>query len=186
SSQTSAAAEQIRAEENQLLEERTSVAHSRFVIATAVVIASFTMALLMLAAHYRLLIAELAAREQAEHSARAGYEREAELRKAGDREVAERRRAEQKLEQSEKSLRQLSLHLLRTQDEERRRIGRELHDSLGQYLAMLKLNIESLQSDLIGNNGSSQEQVKQCVRLAEESIKEVRTISYLLYPPMLE
>src|SRR5215470_13280589 len=69
SSQTSAAAEQIRAEENQLLEERTSVAHSRFVIATAVVIASFTMALLMLAAHYRLLIAELAAREQAEHSA---------------------------------------------------------------------------------------------------------------------
>jgi PAS domain S-box-containing protein len=48
------------------------------------------------------------------------------------------RQANAKLAASEKSLRELSLHLLRTQDEERKRIGRELHDSLGQYLAMLK------------------------------------------------
>jgi signal transduction histidine kinase len=186
SSQTSVAAEQIRAEETLLLEQRTSVAHGRFVMATTVVIASFVLALLMLSAHYKLLMAELEARESAEQTIRVAYVREAELRKAKENEVAERTRAEERLASSERSLRQLSLHLLRTQDDERRRIGRELHDSLGQYLAMLKLNIESIKSDLGSSNGSSQEQIGQCVRLADESIKEVRTISYLLYPPMLE
>jgi signal transduction histidine kinase len=52
--------------------------------------------------------------------------------------------ARQKLEQSEKSLRQLSRHLLRTQDEERRRIGRDLHDSVGQYLSALKMKLATL------------------------------------------
>jgi PAS domain S-box-containing protein len=46
--------------------------------------------------------------------------------------------SKQRLQESEKSLRDLSLHLLRTQDEERRQIGREIHDSLGQYLSVLK------------------------------------------------
>ena len=59
-------------------------------------------------------------------------------------EVAERKSAEARLATSERSLRDLSLHLLRTQDEERKRIGRDLHDSLGQYLAVLKMNLESL------------------------------------------
>ena len=63
-------------------------------------------------------------------------------------EVAERRQAERQLSKSEKSLRQLSLHLLRTQDEERRRIGRDLHDSLGQYLAVLKMKLVSLASSV--------------------------------------
>jgi PAS domain S-box-containing protein len=101
-------------------------------------------------------------------------------------EVAERKAAEERLATSEASLRELSLNLLRTQDEERRRIGRELHDSLGQYLAVLKLNLQSLQGVLGTNHDGAGEQLEQCVLLAEESIKEVRTISYLLYPPMLE
>jgi PAS domain S-box-containing protein len=102
-------------------------------------------------------------------------------------EVAERKSAEKRLAISEKSLRELSLHLLSTQDEERRRIGRELHDSLGQYLVMLKMNLDSLESSLGPQqaNGVGQE-LRQCIRLAEDSLKEVRTISYLLYPPMLE
>jgi PAS domain S-box-containing protein len=101
------------------------------------------------------------------------------------KEVQERTSAERKLYESEQSLRRLSLHLLRTQDEERRRIGRDLHDSLGQYLATLKINLDSLQLALLPNEGSHS-QIAQCVSLAEEAIKEVRTISYLLYPPMLE
>jgi len=101
-------------------------------------------------------------------------------------EVAERKSAENRLATSEKSLRELSLHLLRSQDEERRRIGRDLHDSLGQYLAVLKMNLDSLGSVLASDHDGSGEQVAQCVRLAEDSLKEVRTISYLLYPPMLE
>src|SRR5882724_2407664 len=99
-------------------------------------------------------------------------------------EAKERISAQEKLANSEKSLRELSLHLLKTQDEERRRIGRELHDSLGQYLAILKMNLDSLNTDFAGNHGGAGEQVVQCIRLVEDSIKEVRTISYLLYPPM--
>jgi PAS domain S-box-containing protein len=101
-------------------------------------------------------------------------------------EVSIRQAAERKLANSEKSLRELSLHLLKTQDEERRRIGRELHDSLGQYLAMLKMNLDSIQSVLGTNHDGVGQEVARCVRIAEDSIKEVRTISYLLYPPMLE
>lgn len=105
--------------------------------------------------------------------------------RALEEEVTQRRQAERQLSESEKSLRALSLHLLRTQDEERRRIGRDLHDSLGQYLAVLKMKLVSL-----GSCGSKEDRVAQdmaeCIRLTDDSIKEVRTVSYLLYPPMLE
>jgi signal transduction histidine kinase len=102
-----------------------------------------------------------------------------------EKQVAQRARAERKLSDSEKSLRKLSLHLLRTQDEERRRIGRDLHDSLGQYLAVLKISLDSMALSAAAEEEIGQ-QVPQCVHLVEESIKELRTISYLLYPPMLE
>ena len=101
-------------------------------------------------------------------------------------EVAERKSAEAKLAASEKSLRDLSLHLLRTQDQERKRIGRDLHDSLGQYLAVLKMNLESLESGVGSGSNGFAEQLASCVRLADDALKEVRTISYLLYPPLLE
>lgn len=101
------------------------------------------------------------------------------------RDITERKRAQQKLAASERSLRQLSLHLLRTQDEERRRIGRDLHDSLGQYLAALKMNLDLLGASLASDSDAAAS-LKECGQLTEESIKEVRTISYLLYPPMLE
>ncbi|HXW91200.1 MAG TPA: PAS domain S-box protein [Terriglobales bacterium] len=101
-------------------------------------------------------------------------------------EVAERKSAEKRLAISEQSLRGLSLRLLRAQDEERKRIGRDLHDSLGQYLAALKMKLDLLESALAPSpNGVSQD-LAQCVRLTEDAIREIRTISYLLYPPMLE
>jgi len=106
--------------------------------------------------------------------------------KALQKEVAERRDAQRQLHSSEKSLRQLSLHLLRTQDEERRRIGRDLHDSLGQYLAVLKMKLDSVVSLIEQKESQAAHDVAQCIRLTEDSIKEVRTVSYLLYPPMLE
>jgi PAS domain S-box-containing protein len=94
-------------------------------------------------------------------------------------EVARRTEAEGKLQESERSLRKLSGHLLRMQDEERRRLGRELHDSVGQYLAALKMGLDSLRDD-------SDSQIQECIRMADLCMTEVRTISYLLYPPMLE
>jgi PAS domain S-box-containing protein len=100
-------------------------------------------------------------------------------------EIIERREIQRKLYDSEQSLRQLSKHLLRTQDEERRRIGRELHDSLGQSMAAMKINLDAL-SSLVDAEGTAGQKVSECIQLAETGIKEVRTISYLLYPPMLE
>jgi PAS domain S-box-containing protein len=95
--------------------------------------------------------------------------------------------SQQKLLASEKSLRELSLQLLSIQDEERRQIGREMHDSLGQYLSVLKMKLDSIRYDSrTGNAAATREQVAECTALVEECVKEVRTISYLLYPPMLE
>jgi PAS domain S-box-containing protein len=101
------------------------------------------------------------------------------------RDVSARKLAEQKLSESERSLRRLSLHLLRSQDEERRRIGRDLHDSLGQSLVGLKMCLDSLaDSAPAGTEMSSQ--LGDCRRVAEGAIQELRTISYLMYPPMLD
>jgi PAS domain S-box-containing protein len=100
------------------------------------------------------------------------------------RDFTERMQAKEALAKSERSLRDLSLHLLSTQDQERKRIGRDLHDSLGQYLAVLKLKIESVASLVEARDLA--EDLAECVRLTDDSIKEVRTVSYLLYPPMLE
>jgi PAS domain S-box-containing protein len=102
------------------------------------------------------------------------------------KEIGERTVAERKLHDSEKSLRQLSLRLLQTQDEERRRIGRDLHDSVGQYLVGLKMKVDSLKSSRERGQRDDDSQLTECSQLIEEAIKEVRTISYLLYPPMLE
>ncbi len=110
------------------------------------------------------------------------------------RDFTERVRTQQALEESqrklaasEKSLRNLSLHLLRTQDEERRQIGRDLHDSLGQYLSVLKMKLDSLRTPRSARKRATMPKAsQQCSELMNEAVKEVRTISYLLYPPMLE
>jgi signal transduction histidine kinase len=97
------------------------------------------------------------------------------------------RDSRQELHDSEDSLRRLSLHLLRTQDEERRRIGRDLHDSLGQTLSVLKMKLDSLPGAIGLNAQDARNQnIAACANLTEDCIKEVRTIAYLLYPPMLE
>lgn len=88
----------------------------------------------------------------------------------------------QKLEQSEHSLRELSRYLLRAQDEERRLIGREMHDSLGQVLSVLKMKIDAVSAQ----ESNMSEELSQCANLVEQAVTEVRTVSYLLYPPMLE
>jgi PAS domain S-box-containing protein len=92
--------------------------------------------------------------------------------------------SQRKLHESEKSLRELSLHLIRTQDQERQRIGRELHDSLGQYLSVLKMKLDSI--DFSADGLPNQDEIAGCSELAENCLREVRTISYLLFPPFLE
>jgi signal transduction histidine kinase len=103
-----------------------------------------------------------------------------------ENEIAERRLAEDKLVASERSLRELSGLLLKMQDDERRHLGRELHDSVGQYLAVLKMGLEVLKADKSSAGDAEEQQFSECLRLVDQSITEVRTMSYLLYPPMLE
>ena len=102
------------------------------------------------------------------------------------KEIAEKEQAREELVRSENSLRQLSLELLRTQDEERRRIGREMHDSIGQYLSALKMKLGLLDARNPDLDAQSRRDLQQCSTVLEECVREVRTISYLLYPPMLE
>jgi signal transduction histidine kinase len=107
-------------------------------------------------------------------------------------EIAERRLVEEKLRRSQSeleslveqrtaALRQLSSRLLNLQDTERRRIARELHDSLGQYLVALKLNVEILR-----RSPAQMELWSQSEELMERCIAEVRTLSYLLHPPTMD
>jgi signal transduction histidine kinase len=84
------------------------------------------------------------------------------------------------VEQRTKALRQLSSRLLTMQDTERRRIARELHDSLGQYLVALKLNLEMLK------RSSSERLWLDVDQLMQQCISEVRTLSYLLHPPTMD
>ncbi|HXM97430.1 MAG TPA: PAS domain S-box protein [Candidatus Dormibacteraeota bacterium] len=102
------------------------------------------------------------------------------------KEIADRTEAQRRLSESEESLRELSLRLLETQEMERRRIGRDLHDSVGQYLVGLKMKLDAVKSAADRANQDNVGQLTECSQLAEEAIKEVRTISYLLFPPMLE
>ncbi len=95
------------------------------------------------------------------------------------REVSERLNAEN-------ALRQLSQSVVRLQDEERRRIARELHDSAGQYLSAVTLTLGQLTRRLAAGGDRNKELVQEALELVGDCIKEVRTMSYLLHPPVLD
>jgi signal transduction histidine kinase len=82
-------------------------------------------------------------------------------------------------------LRELTARLMQLQDEERRRIARELHDSVGQTLAALTMNLTTVGRDL-ERLGQTAKTVADSLALAQEMNKEVRTVSYLLHPPLLD
>ncbi len=83
------------------------------------------------------------------------------------------------------TVRSLSARLLRVQDEERRRLARELHDSVGQTLTALKLQLAVLQESL-RVHGIDTEDFAQVNALADQALRDIRTTSYLLFPPLLD
>jgi PAS domain S-box-containing protein len=95
------------------------------------------------------------------------------------RDISERKRAEE-------GLRVISGTLLHLQDEERRRLARELHDSAGQIIAALSMNLTPLESESGRIGPSAAKAVEDSLRLVNELSKDVRTISYLLHPPLLD
>lgn len=94
---------------------------------------------------------------------------------------------ESQVHQRTMALQQLSASLLKLQDEERRRIARELHDSTGQTLTALKMNIAVLrQAAESVQREWPKELLDEVEQLADQALKEIRTTSYLLHPPLLD
>lgn len=84
-------------------------------------------------------------------------------------------------EHAEQASRGLSRRLMDIQDEERRKFSRELHDSLGQHLAVVKMSLEGMATQH-GNDL----RYSDCIRLVDQAISETRTISHLFHPPLLD
>lgn len=80
----------------------------------------------------------------------------------------------------------MSARLLRVQDDERRKVARELHDSTGQALTALKLNLNRIEKLVSRPSPDFAAVLEESRQLAESSIRELRTVSYLLHPPMLD
>ena len=90
------------------------------------------------------------------------------------------------LRAAEAGLRQLSGRLMRLQDEERRRISRELHDSSGQALAALSMNLSMLERESDKLSERANRNLADANRLVRELSQEVRTMSHVLHPPLLD
>src|SRR6202035_2720198 len=88
------------------------------------------------------------------------------------------------LEALNRELRSLSSNLIATQDDERRRIARELHDSLGQELSAAKMMTDKI--IMLNRSPESTKEALEISNLIDHSIQQVRSISYLLHPPLLD
>jgi len=92
----------------------------------------------------------------------------------------------QQLESAHKILRALSGQLIQAQDAERRHVARELHDSAGQYLSAIQMNLAALGAELTNSSESVRAKLEDTANLVERCTSEIRTISYLLHPPLLD
>jgi signal transduction histidine kinase len=120
-----------------------------------------------------------------------------------EREVAERSRVEDELRSMQaqlesrvqertaelhsanQNLSKLSAQLLQSQDDERKRLARELHDSVGQLLAAIKMNSDKFQSPQLDPAAAKAAAIDNAV-LIDQVTTEIRTMSHLLHPPLLE
>jgi PAS domain S-box-containing protein len=109
------------------------------------------------------------------------------------RDISERKRAEQRiaeqtqqLHEANRELRHLSSRIVAIRDEERRRLGRELHDSQGQYLAAIKMNLELIETTDAALSPIQKSALTEAITLLERSMREIRVISHLLHPPLLD
>ena len=144
--------------EDQLLQGRLKTWNRLFQRMVITWIGAFILALILLTYNFNLLIREI-----------------------------ERRKELQQIEKKNAvSYRMLSARILELQDVERRRIARELHDSVGQYLAALKINLGRLQRRESASTPQNQPLLAESVDLTDRAILEVRTISHLLHPPLLD
>ena len=101
-------------------------------------------------------------------------------------ELTELAEANEALRSNEESLRQLSARLLTLQDEERRHIARDLHDITGQKLAVQAMGLSQVLSKTSGVDEDSRHLLSECAMLGKQVGEEIRTLSYVLHPPLLD
>jgi signal transduction histidine kinase len=87
---------------------------------------------------------------------------------------------------SERALRQLSGRLLRLQDEERRRISGDLHDGTAQDLLAIGFNLDRLRRQAATQHADLETQINDSESLVQKALRDIRTLSYLLHPPLLD
>lgn len=125
-------------------------------------------------------LSPLKAAQEALLTANDGLDRKISERTAAlEAEISERTRVET-------NLRELTGRLLRTQDDERRHMARELHDNAGQTLAVLSMNLSALQRHAGQLDPRVSRLAAESRELADDLTGEIRTMSYLLHPPLLD
>ena len=144
--------QQMQSREKQSSLRRLDISNVLFILILSILAVTFAVSVGLLYVNYRFL--------------------ESELR--------ERKRAETLALESQESLRLLSTRLLHIQDEERRQFSREVHDSLGQYLNLVKMSLSTFASR------HSAAELTESLEYLDRCIAETRTISYLLHPPLLD
>lgn len=130
----------------------------------------------------RMRQAQTEARQQAAEAEKARKE----LQGANETLEARVRQRTAELEQERHEVQELSSQLLQAQDQERRRISRELHDSTGQLLAALTMNLARLKSEQTWSNPAADALIDDTTEMVDEMSRQLRTMSYLLHPPMLD
>jgi PAS domain S-box-containing protein len=100
--------------------------------------------------------------------------------------TAELQEKNQELVKQTEVVRDLSGRLLQIQDEERRRIARELHDSAGQLLAAINMNISKVAREKEKLSTGAGRSVEEAADLVQQALVEIRTMSHLLHPPLLD
>jgi signal transduction histidine kinase len=154
----SAMLQNMEDEEAHLLQERLQTWDYLFIRIVITLIGSFILALILLIYSFNLLV----------------------------REIERRKLLERVEKKNTESYRMLSARILELQDVERRKIARELHDSVGQFLAGLKLNLGRLQRREGELSQPSRGLLSESLELTDRATTEVRTISHLLHPPLLD
>jgi two-component system, NarL family, sensor kinase len=100
--------------------------------------------------------------------------------------ISARKNAERELNDSYNSMRTLTGRLMRAQDDERRRIAQMLHETTAQDLAALKMLLGRLNRTVDHLSAGERSAVTESMALAEQSMSDIRTLSYLLHPPFLD
>ncbi|HYX73841.1 MAG TPA: response regulator [Steroidobacteraceae bacterium] len=108
------------------------------------------------------------------------------LREARDHLESRVRERTEELEKAYRSLRVLSMRMMQMQDEDRRRIARDLHDSAGQLLAALGMELASLNRRAATLSPELAEDIGGSLQLVQQLTQDIRTASYLLHPPLLD